>query len=64
MERVSSRKGRKAITVGLTLLAVIAGGAAFATSGSGGTLPVSPAGFTKVAEFGQNGIDYVTTGAS
>jgi hypothetical protein len=66
MESTSSRKGRKVITVGLALLAVIAGGAAFATSGpgSGGTLPLSPPGFTKVAEFGQNGIDYVTTGAS
>jgi hypothetical protein len=66
MESTSSHKGRKAITVGLALLAVIAGGAAFASSGpgSGGTLPISPPGFTKVAEFGQNGIDYVTTGAS
>jgi hypothetical protein len=66
MESTSSHKGRKVITVGLALLAVIAGGAAFAASGPGsaGTLPLSPPGFTKVAEFGQNGIDYVTTGAS
>jgi hypothetical protein len=66
MESVSSRKSRKVITVGLALLAVIAGGAAFASSGSGsgGTLALSPPGFTKVAEFGDTGIDYVTTGAS
>jgi hypothetical protein len=64
MERAISAKKRKVVTAGLGLLAILAGGAAFASSGGGGGIASTPPGFSKVAEFGDFGIDYATTGSS
>jgi hypothetical protein len=64
MERAISAKKRKVVTAGLGFLAILAGGAAFASSGGGGGIASTPPGFSKVAEFGDFGIDYATTGSS
>jgi hypothetical protein len=64
MDEHISRKKRKVAMVGLGLLAILAGGAAFASAGSSGGVASSPPGFSKVAEFGDFGIDYATTGSS